>query len=263
MPGAILDDEEELDVLDCWNEGLDAYDILEIYPELKVKKQVYRILVKYGVKNGDRFGRLRNHDYFNEMDTKEKAYFLGLLIADGNVAKGNNRISISLLDEDRDVIEKFKEEIGSTNNLVTHCNNKNPQTKLRFSSGPMRMALAKYGVVPRKSKITFFPKLEKFNSHLVRGIFDGDGHYGSSRRWGPNRRIVGFTGSEDLITQLRDFLAERIDTQLCKITNSKNCFRIQYTNKYSVLKFIDYIYQDIEPGIFLERKYEKVKHLIG
>jgi hypothetical protein len=126
----------------------------------------------------------------------------------------------------------------------------------------MKIALARYGIVPRKAKITFLPKLERFNSHLIRGIFDGDGHYGSHKRWGPRRRIVGFTGSEVLITQLRDFLAERIGTQICKVSNRGGCFRIQYTNEWSVLAFVDYIYQDIEPGIYMVRKYGKIKHLL-
>lgn len=41
----------------------------------------------------------------------------------------------------------------------------------------MAEALAKYGVVPRKSHITYLPlniPKEMF-SHLIRGIFDGDG----------------------------------------------------------------------------------------
>jgi hypothetical protein len=82
MSGSILNKSEEICVVEFWNEGLDADAILKEFPELGVKKQVYRILTKYGIVNSDRFGKVRNHNYFDDIDTKGKAYFLGLLIAE-------------------------------------------------------------------------------------------------------------------------------------------------------------------------------------
>lgn len=58
-----------------------------------------------------------NDDYFNTIDTKDKAYFLGLLASDGNVLNRNNGqsiiIKLSLQSADAYILERFKYYIGS------------------------------------------------------------------------------------------------------------------------------------------------------
>jgi transposase len=48
-----------------------------------------------------------NHGYFNEIDTEEKAYFLGLLYADGCNVKGNNAVVLCLAEQDIDMLKRF------------------------------------------------------------------------------------------------------------------------------------------------------------
>lgn len=56
-----------------------------------------------------------NSRYFAQIDGEKKAYFLGLLYADGHidhtVSKRNFTISINLNEEDGYLIEQFAEEI--------------------------------------------------------------------------------------------------------------------------------------------------------
>src|SRR5579863_1325734 len=47
-----------------------------------------------------------NENIFDEINTEEKAYWLGFLYADGNVSK-TNRTRLSLAEEDREIVDKF------------------------------------------------------------------------------------------------------------------------------------------------------------
>ena len=46
-------------------------------------------------------------DIFDNIDTEEKAYWLGFLYADGNVANNASRIRLSLAENDLEILEKF------------------------------------------------------------------------------------------------------------------------------------------------------------
>ena len=56
-----------------------------------------------------------NEDYFEDINTKEKAYWLGVLYADGAINKNN---SVRLGMKDKDHIEKFKKAIGAINHKI-------------------------------------------------------------------------------------------------------------------------------------------------
>ena len=49
-----------------------------------------------------------NENYFDIIDTQEKAYIVGLLFSDGCISEINNAISISLKEEDKDILFKNK-----------------------------------------------------------------------------------------------------------------------------------------------------------
>jgi hypothetical protein len=117
-------------------------------------------------------------NFFDEIDTEEKAYFLGLMISDGNVFNDETgrqaSISITLDSNDKYILEAFQSALGA-NTSVAHDGRGCSQIAVR--SNKMAETLAGYGVVPRKSHITYLPlniPKDKF-SHLIRGIFDGDG----------------------------------------------------------------------------------------
>lgn len=63
-----------------------------------------------------------NKKYFDVINTEAKAYFLGLLYADGcNVQNPNTgEISITLQEKDRDILEKLKQEIESDYPLLIY-----------------------------------------------------------------------------------------------------------------------------------------------
>ena len=62
-----------------------------------------------------------NDYFFSDINTEEKAYWLGFMAADGSVNKTG--IVINLKDIGTNHLEKFKETIESTVNITIHKNN--------------------------------------------------------------------------------------------------------------------------------------------
>ena len=69
-----------------------------------------------------------NEDYFENIDTEEKAYWLGFLLADGNISysgrynKGRH-LRIALQNKDKNHLEKMKFSLKSNYNLKLDKNN--------------------------------------------------------------------------------------------------------------------------------------------
>ena len=70
--------------------------------KIKPKKSQKGVLAKY---------KEDNSDYFENIDSEDKAYWLGFLFADGSVAKDRDRISVALAEKDKFHIEKFAKEV--------------------------------------------------------------------------------------------------------------------------------------------------------
>lgn len=225
---------------------------------------VIKILDEYKVK---RYSKVRlfspdlDEHYFESIDTEKKAYFLGLIITDGCVhsTKGKQPLlSITLKDDDEYLLEEFKKEIGSNKN-ITHdgrgC------AEIQVLSKVMTDDLKKYGVVPNKSMVTVFPKNipKEMYQHLIRGILDGDGSVSYYAR--PNRKAhvkaVRFCqGNETFLQDLVNFLYENNGIQKINTYKEKdNLWSIAYRKDISMIKLIDYIYDDAH--IYMKRK----KHL--
>lgn len=99
-----------------------------------------------------------NERYFQYIDCEDKAYFLGLLISDGNVFDSQDgrqaAISITLDSKDEYLLQKFK-DVTKCTTTVAHDGRGCAQIALR--SNLMAEDLARYGVIPKKSFCTFLP----------------------------------------------------------------------------------------------------------
>lgn len=123
-----------------------------------------------------------DHNYFDLIDSESKAYFLGLLYADGCNVKGNNAVILALAEQDIDLLQKFSSAIGyDFHGKPFYRKNPNAQPMYRVEvySKQMSESLARYGCVPQKTFIIKFPENpplpENLINHFVRGYFDGDG----------------------------------------------------------------------------------------
>jgi len=122
-------------------------------------------------------------NFFDEIDTEEKAYWLGFIYADGSVALNPHRLRISLVVEGKRHLEKFKDAIGYTGKVLGpyHVSSKNKGGKktkytLECCHTGFVEALMKHGVIPNKTFLVSFPDIPKeLRRHFIRGLFDGDG----------------------------------------------------------------------------------------
>ena len=120
-------------------------------------KPIIRVLHENNIStNIRRTNRRLKEDYFSNINTSNKAYFLGLLFADGSINKDNTReamIKIQLLNEDKPLLEKFKSEIASDGTIM---NAKDDTCALAIRSNQMTANLEQFGIVPNKTYETHF-----------------------------------------------------------------------------------------------------------
>ena len=198
--------------------------------------------------------------FFQEINEEAKAYFLGLLISDGNVFKDNAgrqaSISITLDLKDEYMLEKFK-EVLQANTSVGHDGRGCGQIAVR--SNIMAEDLAKYGVVPRKSYNTYLPLISKeMMPHLIRGIFDGDGSIMAKpnpSNDGHNKFLhsISFCGTHQLMEDISNYILENLGIKTAVYDyKDRNLSELKIQNIDNIAKFGYWIYRN--STIFLNRK---------
>jgi hypothetical protein len=231
---------------------------------------VSKILNKYNIKRykkAEIFNPEINENYFSIIDTQNKAYFLGLIIADGNIfktSKGNRQdsISITLQDEDIYILNKFKEELR----INTHINSDGRgSSTIAVRSNKMSADLEKYGINERKSFNTSLPYLdETMMPHLIRGIMDGDGSVQAYQTDNKNRykHSIGFCGTELLMNQIKDYLTAHLDINIPKVYTYKTrtLSMVTWVSISDMHTILEYLYNDAETYLIRKRnKYEDFK----
>ena len=199
-----------------------------------------------------------NELFFENIDTKEKAYFLGLMMSDGSVS--DRSIIISLQEKDRSILEKFKKTIEYTGPLALQVSkNIDHQSTsiLRIYSRELVKSLSTLGCGKGKTYTLRFPNIkEEFYSHFIRGFFDGDGCIIKKT----SGYYFSITGNKNFLLDLNNILSKCININPCKISRKNKSSElfgaIQYSKNSDLLKIKDYIYKDCE-NLYIERKYIK------
>lgn len=206
-------------------------------------------------------------DFFEVIDTQEKAYILGLLYADGcNYRnKRNIAVALQLQERDKDILFKIKDIMKYTGDIYfakkrfTHHQN---SYVLKTFSKKISSDLLKHGMTPRKSFTKTFPILEDhLVRHFIRGYFDGNGSI--NLRASTNLPTTSFTSSRPMINALVDIFKRELDIT-CSVFNKHNIngyidTLFIYGHEYN-MRLRDYLYKD--STIEIERKKEKF-YLIG
>jgi hypothetical protein len=197
-----------------------------------------------------------NENYFESIDTEEKAYFLGFLYADGYVHKRSYTLVFQLKENDVHIINKFKDCLGVTKKLYLTRG----QCRLSISSKKLITDLEKYGCGQAKSFTLKFPELnENMYPHFIRGYFDGDGCICLTSRY--KGTSVSIVSSIDFINSLSIFLKSKGMDKLYVREHNK-CKHIRYltiSSKVEIKNFENYIYKDAT--VFLKRKKDKFENV--
>lgn len=204
-----------------------------------------------------------NESFFDNIDTEAKSYFLGLLFADGCNSLKYRRVSISLQEEDCDILDLFKTHIGSNVPLEflkrKDSKHKN-QYRLSISNKKLTEQLNSLGCVPRKSLILVFPNYlqdEVNTRHFIRGYFDGDGSLNKCLKKGKNTPTFywSLTSTKDFCDNVGNILRNVIGTNsyLTK-THNNITYVLSSGGNLQIQKIMDWLYKDAT--IFLKRKYK-------
>lgn len=162
-----------------------------------------------------------DHNFFETIDTEEKAYWLGFMYADGNVRKHRNQSVIQIKVNDQEIIEKFIKSING-NMSVSYYTNQIGKTisAIHLTSDKMFDDLIKQGCIPNKSLVLTFPSKhqvpENLMNHFIRGYFDGDGSisYGIRERYSVRKKqniqsiraMAQFIGTKEMLTVIDDYV---------------------------------------------------------
>jgi len=211
-----------------------------------------------------------NEHYFDVVDTEEKAYFLGLLYADGCNVEKVGEIVISLQDKDKHILEDFSIAIGTDKPLsFKERSKKNPKWRdvycMSICSKIMSLQLSILGCFEKKSLTLKFPTEEQVPSHLIRhftrGYFDGDGSISTYKLKNRNRyqTVVSFVSTLDFSTELAKIFKRVLDIN-CRI-NKRHKDRETSTRQLTIsgnnvsFKVMDWLYDNAT--VFFKRKNNK------
>ena len=259
-------------ILLAYNRG---EDLKEIETILGLSKGSIRRVLKENNINTHRRNRYTlNEEYFDKVDTEDKAYILGLLFSDGFVGrKGeSNSIILSFLEDDLYMLDIIKDKIKFTGNIRKDKNkNKYPSPKeiyvLSFSSFYMAESLRNLGMNNIKSKREIaIPNINNdLKRHFIRGYFDGDGSFGYYRNTRKHKlsdgsyKIYEYNKGKFSIILQDKFVKEFIELLPGNFhihkSKTENMVYIEASYKESIKLIYEYLYQD--STIYLERKHSK------
>lgn len=211
--------------------------------------------------------------YFEKVDGEEKAYFLGLLYADGCIATRNHAVQISLQEEDGYILERFSECIktnrpiklkkggvvkGFKDSSKTYI--RKNQKLMAISSKRIKEQLLKLGLTSRKSFTIRLPTNvpDELFHHFIRGIFDGDGGIYSFKN---NKWEFSICGNSMICEDIKDyFLRNGVKCKTKKHTLLVNSYYVKSTGRLNCIDLYNLIYRD--STIHLVRKYNKFQECI-
>lgn len=140
---------------------------------IKKDKIKYKLLIKNPQPN-------LKVNYFKNINTKEKAYWLGFLAADGYITK--NKISLQLSSKDKKWLEKFVTDIGGEVSLIKDYLNKKTLSQSTRScytvyNKKFSKHLIQKGFLSPKAKNLHLPNFnnKSLDMAFLLGYFDGDG----------------------------------------------------------------------------------------
>lgn len=167
---------------------------------------VSKVLKEAGLKNNQIAARTYplDEDFFEKIDTEDKAYFLGLITTDGCVHR--NMLIISLQERDRHILEELQKAVKTTTPIKTKTGkrgykNSKPQSRFEIFSGKIFNDLGFLGVHPNKT-FTIKPWFgdKELQRHYWRGCVDGDGSVLIDKN---KRTTLSLAGNLEIVTAFK------------------------------------------------------------
>jgi|ERR1051325_11151408 DNA-binding CsgD family transcriptional regulator len=264
-----ISQEERKEMLNLYLTGKYTYkQIGEMFS--KSGALVRNTLLAKGVESRPLWEVKRNHtvtdNYFESINTEEKAYWLGWMYSDGT--HNGSRIKIALQAQDKPLLYRFKQALSCTKELASFKTNFNTfSCELTITSRKMCEDLTRLGCVPRKSLILKFPTEDQVPKHLlkyfIRGYFEGDGTVSKSS---PDNPYFQLLGTEEFLSEAQKYLVDECGLGFPKIHKkykdgkfSVGCLR--YGGWKQFIRIMAWLYSDDK--YVLERKYNKYLEILS
>lgn len=228
-----------------------------------------------------------NATFFREW-SPAMAWVLGLIYTDGWLT-GNH---VGLASIDRELLEKVRSFVAPRHTIHTQRQSYDRHRTIdNFGINHKGMVadLRRLGLQERKSLVMTFPDVPaEYIRHFIRGCWDGDGGFSYSRS-----RLMGHyaCGSQKFIKRLatelfklgitRERLTRNASESLVEFKKlfatysrlgpfpptiyrrrAQNAFELKIGSSKSLRRLYDLFYLDVDPAMFLLRKYEKLKHFV-
>lgn len=261
LPNAKYEDEFKQKIIQEYVNGENTVTLAKKYN--LVEGTVNSWIKPYARKRGLK-SKVEHEDYFDHIDTQEKAYFLGWIMADGNVSIYNGQYSLKLHIQlsDRVLIDRFCEAIGCTNAIVEKETLFRPTGKyhkscyVSITSVHMVKSLMKLGVVPNKTGIERMPNLsEELIPHFIRGFFDGDGIVTCTDK----SQFVGVVSNLEMLKDLNKYF--KLDNKVCPHKVTPGIGTIGSSSPKKLKPIYDLMYKDAT--IYLERKHDSFVRVLN
>ena len=217
-----------------------------VYRILKRNKTKMRPLTSYRTYSLD-------ENFFSEIDTEEKAYWLGFTMADGCISDGRTLL-VRLSNRDKGHLIKFQKSLKS--NYPYYHDEETNVTGFSAHSKKMVSDLHKWGVVENKTFKTVFLKHESPDiiRYFIRGYFDGDGSISIGSKVGNKYANISICGSRSFLLEMQSFMINELGLNKTKLIKEKSICSLRYGGRVQALKILDWLYKDATT--YLDRKYQ-------
>lgn len=215
----------------------------------------------------------KDENFFEIIDTEEKAYIAGFVAVDGTVVKNKTStgLKITLNSEDKELLYKIKDCMKYTGDIKTNkietilpqgkkCSSES--STLFIANRKIVEDLINLGITSKKSlklKIDFNKIPKDLIRHFLRGYWDGDGtiHLTKSVSGKISYHVVCMS-SKDFCTQMKEVIESFLPEINVRIEDSKYnelTKQINFSTKNAIKDFGKFLYDDAT--IYLERKYQR------
>lgn len=193
-----------------------------------------------------------NRHIFDVIDSEEKAYWVGFIMADGYLNLDKHMLRIKLGEKDKEHLVKFINFVGGDEKdmlkFEVHSTTGNKNYYVSLYSQEITNALQQLGIEQAKSGKEKIANIDpKYFKDFIRGLWDGDGFIRE------NLSGIGIVGSFELLTFIQNFFKEQLDINPLKIYNHCNIFKIEYRSKKKAIPLITHFLYD-NSTIYLDRK---------
>jgi intein-encoded DNA endonuclease-like protein len=146
-----------------------------------------------------------NKTFFDNIDSEEKAYWLGFISADGYINEGRGCFEMAISIKDKNHLSKFMKSINSSSPIREYKYDYSQFAKIRIGNQYFSTSLLKF-FDSKKTTSLRFPQIDvSLVNHFIRGYFDGDGSVSNGKN--PQMSI---TSNIEFIKQIQEIFIHSI-----------------------------------------------------